>query len=214
MSGLLVITCPCELHESLIRTVDDILASEGTQLPYPKNLVLAQINHNKPLVVKEDTFIPNVLLQFSLKNNSAPPIYPVVCQIAFSQTFEEAKESIKSIAAGHPSLCMAILVDINEYPSYKSPGPKSNAWKILSQDHYLDYIPFINRSTFHGITAESGNDFVSEPFKVAGHPWCSVKEVVFHVWVKAPDADKLDVDEEVGDHYAFCVRTIPDRIFF
>ena len=94
---------------------------------------------------------------------------------------------------------MAIIIDVVEDPPFKSPVSRSAAWKALSQDPILDYVAFVNCSSLCG-----GTEFTSEPLVVAGHPWCLVKEVVYHVWVKAANSDQLDVDGEVGDHYVFC----------
>ena len=87
-TGLLITKWPSRLHEKPIQTVDEILSQKGTNLPYTRDLVIAQINHNTGLVVEEDTIIiPNVLLEFGANDDLLDPIYPVICQVAFSQTF-------------------------------------------------------------------------------------------------------------------------------
>ncbi|KAG6369306.1 hypothetical protein JVT61DRAFT_15488 [Boletus reticuloceps] len=158
----------------------------------PRELVVAQIHHNQSLLADEDTIIPDVTLEFSVKDDSSDPIYPVVCQIAFSQMFRDARDEIWSLANSHSSLYMAIIVDIKEGPSFTSPTSKSNTWKTLSQDLLLDYVSFINHSSLSETTAE----FTWEPLVVAGHRWFSIKEVVYYVWIKPADSDRLDVDGE------------------
>ena len=180
--------------------MDEILTTHGTQLPYPRDLVITQLHHTKGLMTDDDTIVPDVTLELSVKNNSLAPIYPIICQIAFSQLFQDTQEEVRSLANVYPSLCMAIIIDVVEDPPFKSPVSRSTAWKALSQDLILDYVAFINHSSLCGVT-----EFTSEPLVVASHPWCSVKEVVYHVWVKAADSDQLDVDGEVGDYYVFCV---------
>ena len=198
-TGILVAKWPCKVYELPIQTVDEILTAHGTQLPYPRDLVITQIHHTKGLTTDDDTIIPNVTLEFSVKNNSLSPIYPIVCQIMFSQSFQDAQQEVWSLANAYPSLCMAIIIDVVEDPPFKFPVSRSTAWKVLSQDPILDYVAFVNYSSLCG-----GTEFMLEPLVVTGHLWCSVKEVVYHVWVKAADSDQLDVDGEVGDHYAFC----------
>ena len=126
--------------------------------------------------------------------------YPIICQITFSQSFQDAQEEVWSLANAYPSLCMAIIIDVMEDPPFKSLVSRSTAWKALSQDLILDYVAFINCSSLCGVT-----EFTLEPLVVASHPWCLVKEVVYHMWVKAADSGQLDVNGAVGDYYAFCI---------
>lgn len=75
-------------HHQMAKSASEILSQKGTNLPYTSDLLIAQINHNTGLVVEEDMIIiPNVLLEFGANDDLLDPIYPVICQVAFSQTF-------------------------------------------------------------------------------------------------------------------------------
>ncbi|KAG6370989.1 hypothetical protein JVT61DRAFT_10704 [Boletus reticuloceps] len=198
--GLLVIKWSTQLHEKPLRTVDEMLTKQGIHLPYPSELVSGQINHNTALVTKEDTIITDVLLEFGVSDGLLEPIYPVVCQIAVTQTFQDAQEEIEILTNAYPSLCMAIIIDIQESPSFRSPLLRSVAWKTLSQESYMSYITFLNRSSIHQVPLATS----SKPVIVSDHAWSSVKEVEYHVWVKVPGSNRLHVDAEPGDNYATC----------
>ncbi|KAN0101083.1 hypothetical protein V8E55_001067 [Tylopilus felleus] len=194
-TGLLITKWPSRLHEKPIQTVDEILSQKGTNLPYTRDLVIAQINHNTGLVVEEDTIIiPNVSLEFGANDDLLDPIYPVICQVAFSQTFQDARKEIKILVNTYSSLCMGIVIDIKE--------ELSKVWKTLSQESYMSFIPFLDRSSICQVPSTEG--FSTEPFIVCGHTWCSIKEVEYHVWVKAPGSDRLHLDAEPGDNYVSC----------
>ena len=114
------------------------------------------------------------------------PIYPVICQIAVSpETFEDAKNDIRSLFDAYPSIRMVIIIDIREVPSYKSPTPESEARKTLRSGECLDYVCFAKQSSYHGsgsILRFSTNPL---PSVAGGHTWCLIKEVPYHLWIKA-----------------------------
>lgn len=186
-----------------------MFTTQGICLPYPEELVISQVHHNIVLSTDEDTIIPNVSLEFAASGDLLAPIYPIICQIAFSQTFEDAQNELRALANAYPSMCMAILIDIREAPPYKSPTFTSETRKALSGDR-LDYVSFISSSSYYHrgypVTRLS-NIFSPEPLMAGGHAWCSIKEVTYHVWLKADDSDQ-DVDADSGDHYAISVSTL------
>ncbi|KAG6373149.1 hypothetical protein JVT61DRAFT_6763 [Boletus reticuloceps] len=102
--------------------------NEGSLLPYPRELIVAQLHYNKELTTHEDTIIPDICLEFFAKDDLLAPIYPVVCQIAFTQAFEDALSEIRVLIDTYHSICLAIIMDVREDPCYSRPDPKSETW--------------------------------------------------------------------------------------
>lgn len=206
--GLLFVRLPSDLHEAPIGTLDRMLTDQGVRLPFPSDVALARVHHNKALRTDEDTIIPDLLLQFSAKDDSSAPIYPVICQIAFSQSFEDARNDIRSLTDAYSSICMAIIIDIEEDPAYRSPMLGSEAWKTLSHA-YMDYVSFVNSSSYcRGSSTPGFSVSFSEPLTAGGHTWCSITKVTYHVWLKACDSEQLNVNAMTGDRYASCVSPL------
>jgi hypothetical protein len=65
----------------------------------------------------------------------------------------------------------------------------SEAWQMLLQDN-------LSRSSFlslQGVEAQS----LDQPVVVAGHTWCHLASVRFHVWVQGDEPINIDVDNEL-----------------
>ena len=190
---------PTPVQEWSMRTFDIILQDHGVRLPYLNDLVKGCIQHNTILSLKKDIIIPDLLLEFCADDpGKANPIYPVICQTAFSQNFQSVQSELKILAQELPSLCMAVVIDIVEKPSYQCPQPKSLAHKMLSKEPLMTSSAFYkHRSTCTGLSPEH--------IMVYGHTWGSLADVEYHVWVKPPGSDHLCIDAKVGENYASCV---------
>ncbi|KAG2054287.1 hypothetical protein BDR06DRAFT_1021008 [Suillus hirtellus] len=113
----------------------------------------------------------------------------VVGECAFAQDTDSVLRKIKYEIASHPEVLMVIMVVIEEHQPYRSPGRMSEAWQMLLQDN-------LSRSSFlslQGVAAQS----LDQPVVVAGHTWCHLASVRFHVWVRGEKPINIDVDNEL-----------------
>ncbi|KAG2097041.1 uncharacterized protein F5147DRAFT_715871 [Suillus discolor] len=131
----------------------------------------------------------SITMNVITKNRIHEPKVLVVGECAFAQDTDSVLRKIKYEIASHPEVLMVIMVVIEEHQPYRSPGRMSEAWQMLLQDN-------LSRSSFlslQGIAAQS----LDQPVVVAGHTWCHLASVRFHVWVRGDEPINIDVDNEL-----------------
>ncbi|KAG1836679.1 hypothetical protein C8R48DRAFT_838793 [Suillus tomentosus] len=114
----------------------------------------------------------------------------VVGECSFAQDTNSVLRKLKYEIASRPEVLMVIMVVIEEHQPYRSPGRMSEAWQMLLQDN-------LSRSSFlslQGVEAQS----LDQPVVVAGHTWCHLASVRFHVWVRGDEPINIDVDNELS----------------
>ncbi|KAG1818383.1 hypothetical protein EV424DRAFT_969530, partial [Suillus variegatus] len=135
--------------------------------------------------------VPDLSIKMNVvtKNMVHEPKVLAVGECAFAQDTDSVLRKLKYEIACHPEVSMAIMVVIEEHQPYRSPGLMSEAWQMLLQDT-------LSRSLFlslQGVAAQS----LDQPVVVAGHTWCHLASVRFHVWVRGEKPINIDVDNEL-----------------
>ncbi|KAG1811794.1 uncharacterized protein BJ212DRAFT_490309 [Suillus subaureus] len=116
----------------------------------------------------------------------------VIGECAFAQDTNSVLRKIKYEIASHPEVLMVIMIVIDEHHAqYRSPGRMSEAWQILRRETST-----LSRSSFHSLRGATARS-LKEPIVVAGHTWCHLESVRFHVWVRGDEAINVDVDNEL-----------------
>ncbi|KAG1719784.1 hypothetical protein EDB19DRAFT_1918537 [Suillus lakei] len=114
----------------------------------------------------------------------------LVGECAFAQDIDSVLRKIKHEIASHPEVLMVIMAVIDEHEPYRSPGRMSEAWQVLRQE------TSICSSSSFCLPRSQRNEAQSlgQPVVIAGHTWCHLASVRFHVWVRGNEPIDVDVD--------------------
>lgn len=113
----------------------------------------------------------------------------VIGECAFAQDTDSVLRKIKYEIAGHPEVLMVILVVIDEHQRYRSPDHMSEAWQVLCQGASPHSV-----SSFHSLQKDATRSH-HQPIVIAGHTWCHLASVRFHIWVRGDEPINIDVDD-------------------
>ncbi|KIK19806.1 hypothetical protein PISMIDRAFT_13450 [Pisolithus microcarpus 441] len=177
----LIIRWPSAIHEAPINTVDSIFLQEVVMLNYPLNLVSMTLGHNTELkTMGGSRAVPDICVEFYSKGPIPKVTYPVICQISFTESSNDAFDVIESIVEANPSIQMAMLLDVKESLDFSQPSSQSETWKSLSQDLTpLSLQEFITASNLMGRATT-----FAELITVSHHVWCSIVSVNYYVWLR------------------------------
>ncbi|KIK16628.1 hypothetical protein PISMIDRAFT_15701 [Pisolithus microcarpus 441] len=177
----LIIRWPSAIHEALINTVDSIFLQEVVVLNYPLNLVSVTLGHNTELkTTGGGRAVPDICVEFYSKGPIPKVAYPVICQISFTESSDDAFDVIESIVEANPSIQMAMLLDVKESLDFSRPSSQSETWKSLSQDLTpLSLQEFITASNLMGRATT-----FAELITVSHHVWCSIISVDYYIWLR------------------------------
>ncbi|KAG1771969.1 hypothetical protein EV702DRAFT_1246814 [Suillus placidus] len=126
----------------------------------------------------------------------------VIGECAFAQDTDSVRRKIKHEIAGHPNVLMVILVVIDEHQPYRSPERMSEAWQMLCQETSPRSV-----SSFHSLQGSTIRS-PDQPIVIAGHTWCHLASVRFHVWVRGNEPINIDVD---NSELQACGTLFPNR---
>lgn len=101
----------------------------------------------------------------------------VIGECAFAQDTNSVLRKIKNEIAANPEVLMVIMVLIDEHHPYRSPERMSEAWRMLRRETSAR-----SPSSFHSLQRVKAW-YHDKPVVVAGHTWCRIVSVRFHVWV-------------------------------
>ncbi|KAH0826533.1 hypothetical protein J3R83DRAFT_5545 [Lanmaoa asiatica] len=161
--------------------------------------------------------------------SSSRNVFAVV-ECAFSQDHGNLMKKIQEEVEGWPEIALVVAIFVSEVRNYKSPPADSPTWdyfaqheSVLSSNHFLSLPPSIDKSAtsalveyssdtaHHSPSAVSdGSDSDSDhepeplvlgPITIAGHTWCEIRDVQYHVWVKEDGVLDLDRDSTIGFLY-------------
>ncbi|KAG2032808.1 hypothetical protein BDR03DRAFT_1014939 [Suillus americanus] len=113
----------------------------------------------------------------------------VIGECAFAQDTDSVFRKIKYEIASHPDVLMVLLVVVDEHQPYQSPGRMSEAW----QEILTGSCPSFRLPQSRQAAAQS----LEKPTVFAGHTWCHLASVRFHVWVRGDESINVDVDNEL-----------------
>ncbi|KAG1841783.1 hypothetical protein F4604DRAFT_1939248 [Suillus subluteus] len=115
----------------------------------------------------------------------------VIGECAFGQDTDSVLRKIKYEIAGHPEVLMVIMVVIDEHQPYRSPRRMSEAWQMLRKETST-----LSHSSFNSLRGAAAQS-LDQPIVFAGHTWCHLASVQFHVWVRGDEPINVDVDNEL-----------------
>jgi len=82
------------------------------------------------------------------------------------------------------------------------PTEESQAWRMFSQEEKCQDAMSFLRLDESDISSESEfesnsslKDFMLQPIMIAGHQWCSISSVKYHVWVKSDTDEAINIDK-------------------
>ncbi|KAG2032813.1 hypothetical protein BDR03DRAFT_739343 [Suillus americanus] len=115
----------------------------------------------------------------------------VIGECAFAQDTDSVLRKLKYEIAGHPEVLMVIMIVIDEHQPYRSSGRMSEAWQMLRKETST-----LSHSSFNSLQGAAMQS-LDQPVVVAGHTWCHLGSVRFHVWVRGDEPINIDVDSEL-----------------
>ncbi|KAG1852258.1 hypothetical protein DFJ58DRAFT_841916 [Suillus subalutaceus] len=136
--------------------------------------------------------VPDLLIKMDVrsKGNWIHEVL-VIGECAFAQDTDSVLRKIKYEISGHPEVLMVIMVEIDEHQPYRSPGRMSEAWQMLRKETST-----LSRSSFNSFRGAAAQS-LENPIVFAGHTWCHLASVQFHVWVRGDEPINVDVDNEL-----------------
>ncbi|KAG1811845.1 uncharacterized protein BJ212DRAFT_496733 [Suillus subaureus] len=110
----------------------------------------------------------------------------VIGECAFAQDTDSVLCKIKEEIAERPEILMAIMVVIDEHHPYHSPERMSEAWQMLRHETSAR-----SPSSFHSLQGDPARSH-DKHIVIAGHTWCHLASVQFHVWVRGDEPINVD----------------------
>lgn len=130
----------------------------------------------------------------------------VIGECAFAQDTDSVLRKIKHEIAGQPEVLMVILVVIDEHQPCRSPERMSEAWQMLRQETSCR-----SASLFASLEGDAAQSY-DEPVVIAGHTWCHLGSVRFHIWVRGNEPIHIDDDDDDDDiDLHACGTLLPNR---
>ncbi|KAG1798826.1 uncharacterized protein HD556DRAFT_1439886 [Suillus plorans] len=147
--------------------------------------------------------IPDIAIAIAVPNTDYNWIRKplVIVECAFAQDTDSVLRKIKHEIAGQPEVLMVILVVIDEHQPYRSPERMSEAWQMLSQEASCR-----SDSSFASLKGDAARSY-NHRVVIAGHTWCHLGSVRFHVWVRGNEPINIDDDDELHA----CGTLLPNR---
>lgn len=188
---ILLIKLRSRMHEAPLQHLDSIFNRflHGF-VPDP---VLTTTTMNSRLT---STFIvPDIAIKIDVSSTSYWIRKPlVIMECAFAQDTDSVLWKIKHEIASQPEVLMVILVVIDEHQPYRSPEYMSKAWQMLRQETSCR-----SGSLFASLERHAARSYKQKNHCVviAGHTWCHLGSVRFHVWVRGNKQINIDDDDEL-----------------
>ncbi|KAG2035108.1 hypothetical protein BDR03DRAFT_963237 [Suillus americanus] len=174
------------IHEAPLEHLSSIFSTVLHGFVHDDNPVLTMISMNSQLSASA---IPDMAIRMdAVTENYWSHEVLVVGECAFAQDKDSVLRKIKFEIAGHPEVLMVILVVIDEHQPYRSPERMSEAWQMLCQETSPRSL-----SSFHSLQGDAVRSH-DQPIMIAGHTWCHLASVRFHVWVQGSEPINIDVD--------------------
>ncbi|KAG1769735.1 hypothetical protein EV702DRAFT_1202765 [Suillus placidus] len=198
------------LHEVGFQFLGPELSAMGG-IPLKKRLVTISVDYNCMHNDLGSIYTPDLAVSFKLmkklEDGSRPLPRSVMGETALSQDEEELDDKFKFEVASNPDLDMVIKLVIEESTDYRSPASvTSEAFQSLlapifaQEASKLTYPQLITQYLSASTFTQMMDPLAVPSIVVAGHTWCSIKTVRFHVWVRGNHA--IDLDAKDGDHVA------------
>jgi len=128
-------------------------------------------------------------------------LVPIIGETAFSQHTGALMDKFQEVLDADPSIIMAIMAVVTKSKHYSSPAKGSPLQMALMRDGLI-------RLAKDFITGSNVLPTLNAPVIVEGHTWCSVKLVMFKVWVRGDEV----IDLETHDP-AFVVEGVSQYCF-
>ncbi|KAG1871450.1 hypothetical protein F4604DRAFT_1926183 [Suillus subluteus] len=112
----------------------------------------------------------------------------VIGECTFAQHTDSVLWKLKKEIADNAEVLMAIMVVIDEHHPYSSPERMSEAWQMLRQETSAR-----SPSSFHSLQGDPAQSH-DKHIMIAGHTWCHLASVRFHVWVRGDEPINVDDD--------------------
>ncbi|KAG2029275.1 hypothetical protein BDR03DRAFT_975911, partial [Suillus americanus] len=177
------------LHEASFGQLDSIFSSFLYGSCPTNDFVYASVS--RVLKMMSVSAVPDLLIKMDVMTED-DWIHEelVIGECAFGQDTDLVLRKLKYEIAGHPEVLMVIMIVIDEHQPYRSPGRMSEAWQMRKETSTL------SRSSFNSLRGAAPRS-LEEPIVVAGHTWCHLGSVRFHVWVRGDEPINIDVDNEL-----------------
>ena len=110
-----------------------------------------------------------------------------IVECTFSQHNDMLLQKLQLQVATCPDIILVIAIIIEEGRDYSRPKPKLEAWVEFSKWEYLDSCTFLMYSMSNSMVSTDKSDdklFSIHPITIAGHCWCNMTSVMFHMWIK------------------------------
>lgn len=161
-------------------------------------VVQPQLGANSEIDGKSIRCIPDILISLDVPtlDREIEPLWIVEC--AFTQTREQAIKKFERCIADFSTVRALTLVNVTEWPEFKSPAMKSTSFRTLSRlpiQSYQQWSPGNRRESPMG------------PVITDGHRWASCSGIEIEVWIAKP-GKILDLSDRGDSCYAFGVRRV------
>ncbi|KAG2096987.1 uncharacterized protein F5147DRAFT_372585 [Suillus discolor] len=198
---ILLIESRSRMHEAPIQHLDSIF--NRFLRGFVPDPVLTTTTMNSRLT---STFIvPDIAIEVDVSSTRYWIRRPlVIVECAFAQDMDSVLRKIKHEIAGQPEVLMVILVVIDEHQPYRSPERMFEAWQMLRQETSCR-----SSSSFASLEEHAARSYKQKNHRVviAGHTWCDLGSVRFHVWVRGNEPINIDDDDELHA----CGTLLPNR---
>jgi len=202
---------PQATHEVPLTNLKEVMNPAVQQLPINKCILHATFKSNFTFQSSQTGFsaTPDLsLIIMSLKRKmSRGQDFEVlaIVECAFSQNKSDLEEKIRNELAACPEIALVITILINESETYHRPTEESQAWRMFSQEEKCQDATSFLRFNESDISSKSKSepksdsslkeDFTLQPIVIAGHQWCSISSVEYHVWVKSDMDEVINIDK-------------------
>lgn len=187
---ILLVETRNDIHETPFTHLGSIFTHYLHRDNFVRNLipVATLVSMNYTLECGSGSTIPDMAIRIATsRGHGGHRVVPVIGECAFVQDTDSALRKIKYEIAGHPEIMMVIMVVIEEHQPYRSPERASEAWRMLLQE------TLTSPSSFDSLQVNAAQSH-DQPIVVAGHTWCHLASVRFHVWVRGDEPINVDVD--------------------
>ncbi|KAG1906286.1 uncharacterized protein F5891DRAFT_1004896 [Suillus fuscotomentosus] len=196
---ILLIEMRSRMHEAPIQHFESIFGHFLGGFVRRPVLTITTMNSR---LTSTDT-VPDIAMQIVIQNTRYWIRKPlVIVECAFAQDTDSVLRKIKHEIAGQPEVLMVILVVIDEHQPYRSPERMSEAWQMLSQETSCR-----SDSSFASLEGDASRSY-NHRVVIAGHTWCHLGSVRFHVWVRGNEPINIDDDD---DELHACGTLLPNR---
>ncbi|KAG6373985.1 hypothetical protein JVT61DRAFT_4617 [Boletus reticuloceps] len=181
--GILIVELPRSAHEVPLSELRGAFAPIIEQMPYDNTLIHPSVEMNLSLKSSSGDFnaTPDLSIHLArLSRRRLKPEFVCIGECVFSQDQDTLLLKLQLEVDAHSEVVMVVMIVLTEARPYHSPEEDSTAWHIFrrhsecpSFEEFLDMVEIMDEdSTWLG------------PVKVAGHTWCLISNVNYHVWVK------------------------------